>query len=143
MPTRRSRARWNGGLRNGNGTFEGETGAIGGQYSFTSRFEEGKGSNPEELLAAAEAACFSMALAGALEKNGTVPTTIETSAACTVVPEPGRHTIKSIALDVTANVPGIEDAKFQEIVKATLSECPVSRTFKGNIELSADAKLQS
>src|SRR6476619_4549104 len=71
MATRRSSARWEGGLKGGKGTFKGESGAIGGQYSFSSRFEEGVGSNPEELLAAAEAACYSMALSGNLEKNGT------------------------------------------------------------------------
>jgi lipoyl-dependent peroxiredoxin len=81
MPTRRSSAKWEGGLKTGKGTFKGESGAIGGQYSFSSRFENGVGSNPEELLAAAEAACFSMALSGGLEKNGTLPTSIETSAA--------------------------------------------------------------
>src|SRR5829696_8176252 len=77
MPTRRANAKWEGGLKGGKGTFKGEGGSIGGQYSFGSRFENGVGSNPEELLAAAEAACFSMALAGNLEKNGTPPTSVE------------------------------------------------------------------
>ena len=141
MPTRRSSARWEGGLKGGKGTFSGESGAIGGQYNFTSRFEEGVGSNPEELLAAAEAACFSMALAGNLEKNGTPPTSVETNAACTVEPVDGAQKITKIALDVKAVVPGIEDAKFQELVQATLQGCPVSKTFHGNVELSANAVL--
>jgi osmotically inducible protein OsmC len=70
MPTRRSSAHWEGGIKSGKGTFKGESGAIGGQYSFSSRFEEGVGSNPEELLAAAEAACYSMALSGNIERAG-------------------------------------------------------------------------
>jgi osmotically inducible protein OsmC len=144
MVTRRSSARWEGGLKGGKGTFKGESGAIAGQYSYSSRFEEGVGSNPEELLAAAEAACFSMALSGSLEKNGTVPTSVETNAACTVLPQrEGGFRITTIALDVVAVVPGIDDAKFQQIVKETLEGCPVSKTFRGNVELSANAKLST
>ena len=141
MPTRRSSARWEGGLRGGKGTFNGESGAIGGQYSFSSRFEEGVGSNPEELLAAAEAACYSMALSGGLEKNGTPPTSIETFAACTVEPVDGASKITKMHLDVKAVVAGIDDAKFQEIVQATLKGCPVSKAFQGNVELTANATL--
>lgn len=142
MPTRKASARWEGGLKGGKGTFKGESSAIGGQYSFSSRFEEGVGSNPEELLAAAEAACFSMALSGDLEKNGTPPTSVETEAACTVGPAPGGGSaISSISLDVTAVVPGIDDAKFQEIAKGTLVGCPVSKTFKGNVDITMKATL--
>ena len=142
MPTRRSSARWEGGLKTGKGTFKGESGAIGGQYNFSSRFEEGVGSNPEELLATAEAACFSMALAGNLEKNGTPPTSVETSAACTVAPQKeGGFRITTIALDVTVTAPGLEDAKLQEIAKATVDTCPVSRTFHGNVDLTVTARL--
>ena len=79
MPTRNASAKWEGGLKTGHGTFNGQTG-LGGQYNFSSRFESGTGSNPEELLAAAEAACYSMALSGALERNGTPPASIETKA---------------------------------------------------------------
>jgi osmotically inducible protein OsmC len=142
MPTRKSSARWEGGLKGGKGTFKGKSGAINGQYSFSSRFEEGVGSNPEELLAAAEAACFSMALSGDLEKNGTPSTYVETEAACTVRPQPeGGFRITTIALTVRAAVPGIEDAKFQQIVQSTLTGCPVSKTFLGNLDLTVDAKL--
>ena len=141
MATRRSSARWEGTLKGGKGTFKGESGAIGGQYSFSSRFEEGVGSNPEELLAAAEAACFSMALSGGLEKNGTVATSIETNAACTVESREGDTRITKMHLDVTATVPGIDDAKFQEIANATLTGCPVSKAFQGNMEITMTAKL--
>lgn len=141
MPTRRSSARWEGGLKGGKGTFKGESGAIEGQYNFSSRFEEGVGSNPEELLAAAEAACFSMALSGGLEKNGTPPASVETEAACTVAPADGGFRITTIALKVQATVPGLDDAKFQEIAKATLTGCPVSKTFHGNLDITLDARL--
>ena len=141
MPTRKASARWEGGLKGGKGTFKGESGAIGGQYSFSSRFENGVGSNPEELLAAAEAACFSMALSGNLEKNGTPPTSIETDAACTVEPGAAGMGIKSIALIVKAVVPGIDDAKFKELADTTLTTCPVSKAFHGNVQLTVEAHL--
>lgn len=141
MPTRKASAKWEGGLKGGKGTFTGESGAIGGQYSFSSRFENGVGSNPEELLAAAEAACFSMAFSGSLEKNGTPPTSIETNAACTVQPVEGGFGITSIALDVNAAVPGIDDAKFQELAAATLTGCPVSKALHGNVKITVNAKL--
>jgi len=142
MPTRKSSARWEGGLKGGKGTFKGESGAINGQYNFSSRFEEGAGSNPEELLATAEAACFSMALGGGLEKNGTPPTYIETEAACTVRPQPeGGFKITTMELTVAASVPGIDDAKFQEIVQGTLTGCPVSKSLHGNVDISVNARL--
>lgn len=141
MPTRKASARWEGGLKGGKGTFNGESSAIGGQYNFSSRFEEGVGSNPEELLAAAEAACFSMALSGSLEKNGTPPTSVETQAACTVAPADGGFRITTMALKVQATVPGLDDAKFQEVAKATLAGCPVSRALHGNVEMILEASL--
>ncbi len=138
MPTRNASAVWEGGLKGGKGTFTGESGAIGGAYSFGSRFENGKGSNPEELLAAAEAACFSMALSAGLETNGTPPTKVETSAACTVEAVPGGFGITTMKLQVKAVVPGIENAKFQEIAAATKDGCPVSKALAGvKIEVSA------
>src|SRR5687768_9542588 len=84
MPTRNATARWEGGIKGGKGSFTGESGSIGGKYTVGSRFESEKGSNPEELLAAAHAACYSMALSVALDKNGTPPMYVETKAACTV-----------------------------------------------------------
>ena len=144
MPTRRSSAKWEGGLKTGKGTFKGESGGITGQYNFGSRFEQGVGSNPEELLAAAEAACFSMAFAGNLEKNGTPPTSIESFAACTVKPVPeGGFKITEIALDVVATVPGIDQAKLQEIAQQTVETCPVSKAFTGNVELKVSTRLMS
>ena len=143
MPTRKASARWEGGLKGGKGTFKGESGAIGGQYSFSSRFENGVGSNPEELLAAAEAACFSMALSGNLEKNGTPPTSIETAGACTVEPGASGMGITSIALVVNAVVPGIDEAKLKELADMTLTTCPVSKALHGNVQLTVESHLSS
>lgn len=141
MPTRKATAVWEGGLKGGKGTFKGESGAIGGQYNFSSRFESGVGSNPEELLAAAEAACFSMALSGGLEKAGTPATRIETSAACTVEPVPGGFGITKIKLSVQATVPNADKVKFEQIANETKDGCPVSKAFKGNVEITVEARL--
>lgn len=139
MPTRKASAVWNGGLKGGNGSYKGESG-IGGAYSFGSRFESAGGSNPEELLAAAEAACFSMALSGALEKNGTPATKVETSAACTIEKVDQGFGITRITLDVKATVPNLDDPTFQRIAKETKEGCPVSKALKA-IEIQLSAKL--
>src|SRR3954465_14815115 len=139
MPTRKASATWEGGLKNGKGSFKGESGAIAAQFNFSSRFESGAGSNPEELLAAAEAACFSMALSAGLEKNGTPPTSVETKAACTVEKVGEGFGITKMALDVRAVVPNLDDAKFQEIAKATKDGCPVSKALKGNVDITLTA----
>ena len=137
MPTRSASAKWEGGLKGGRGTFSGETG-LGGQYSFSSRFESGPGSNPEELLAAAEAACYSMALSGGLEKNGSTATSIETKVACTIERVGDAPTITRIQLDVRAVVPKIDDATFQRIAAETAKNCPVSRALASvDIQLKA------
>ena len=141
MPTRRSSAHWDGGIKSGSGTFTGESGAIGGQYSFSSRFEEGVGSNPEELLAAAEAACFSMALSGNIERAGGKPTKIQTNASCTVEPADNGFRITKIHLDVTASVEGMDDGQFGEVAQKTVETCPVSKALHGNVEITIDAKL--
>src|SRR5213082_2924352 len=118
MPTRNASAKWEGGLKDGRGSFSGATG-LGGQYNFSSRFENGAGSNPEELLAAAEAACFSMALAFALEKDGHPATSVETSADCTIEKQGEGFKITRMTLNVRAAVPGVDPAKFQSIAQAT------------------------
>lgn len=141
MPTRKATAMWEGGLKGGKGSFKGESGAIGGQYNFSSRFESGTGSNPEELLAAAEAACFSMALAAGLEKAGTPATRVETSAACTVEAVPGGFGITKMKLNVQATVPKIDKMKFEQIANETKEGCPVSKALKGNVDISLEARL--
>ena len=142
MPTRKASAVWEKGLKNGKGSFKVESGAISASYSFGSRFENASGSNPEELLAAAEAACFSMALALELEKNGTPADKVETSAACTIEQEGGGFRITTMTLDVKAKVPGIDDAKFQQIAAATKDGCPVSKAIKNNVAITLKASLQ-
>ena len=140
MPTRKASAVWEGGLQGGKGSFKGESGVIGGTYSFGSRFLEAGGTNPEELLAAANAACFSMALSGALEKNGTPATKVETRAACTIEKQDAGFTITTMKLDTTATVPDIDEAKFREIAEASKSGCPVSRALAG-VKIELNAKL--
>ncbi len=141
MPTRKASAAWVGGLKDGKGSYDAEGGTVHGAYNFDSRFGEGRGSNPEELLAAAEAACYSMALSGGLEKNGTPPARIETTAACTVAKVGDGFQITTMKLNVRASVSNIDDAKFQEIAQATLTGCPVSKAFAGNLQLQLDARL--
>jgi osmotically inducible protein OsmC len=139
MPTRSANAEWKGGIK-GQGSFRGQTG-LGGQYNFSSRFESGAGSSPEELLAAAEAACFSMALAFALEKEGHPATSVQTKADCTIEKQGEGFKITRMMLNVQAAVPGIDAAKFQSIAQATKEGCPVSTALKGNVQLDIDAKL--
>ena len=139
MPTRSATASWKGGMQ-GQGEFRGQTG-LAGQYNFSSRFESGAGSNPEELLAAAEAACFSMALAFAMTKEGHEPTSVETTADCSVEKQGEGWKITRIALRTRVAVAGVDPAKFQAIAQATLEGCPVSTALKGNVQLDLDAKL--
>lgn len=139
MPTRSATANWKGGLK-GTGSFKAQTG-LGGAYSFDSRFAEGSGSNPEELLAAAEAACYSMALGIALEKEGFPPSTVETKAACTIEKVGEGFKITRMQLVVRATAAGIDDAKFQAIAAATKEGCPVSAALRGNVQIDLDAAL--
>jgi osmotically inducible protein OsmC len=142
MPTRKASAVWEKGLKDGKGSFKGESGSVSGSYSFGSRFENAPGSNPEELLAAAEAACFSMALALGLEKNGTPAQTVETSAACTVEKAGDGFKISTMSLVVNATVPGIDQQTFQKIADATKDGCPVSQALKGNVNITLTANLR-
>ena len=140
MPTRTGSASWKGGLRGGNGSFKGQTG-LAGTYNFGSRFEEAAGSNPEELLAAAEAACYSMALSAGLERNGTVATSVDTTAKCTIEKVGDGFKITKMRLEVRAVVPGIDEAKFRQLAETTKDTCPVSQALKGNVQFELDAKL--
>ncbi len=141
MPTRTASATWKGGLKQGKGSFQGESGTISGDYSFGSRFEEAGGTNPEELLAAAEASCYSMALGIALEKAGTPPTSVETTARCTVEKSGGGFAITTMKLDVRADVPGADRDTFKDIAESTKSGCPVSKALMGNVEIEVNAVL--
>lgn len=141
MPVRTSDAQWDGTLREGKGTMRFGGGAFDGAYSFSSRFEEGKGTNPEELIAAAHAGCFSMALSGELEKAGHPPESVATTAKVHLVKDDAGFTIQRIELDTEAAVPGIEDAAFQQLAEAAKNGCPVSRALAGP-EIALKARLR-
>src|SRR5918996_51763 len=113
MPKRTAEARWDGSLQEGNGIMRMASGAYEGPYSFQSRFQEGDGTNPEELIAAAHAGCFSMALSGDLGRAGYEPESVETTATVHLEMGDGPPTLARIVLDTRARVPGIEDAQFQ------------------------------
>lgn len=140
MPVRSAEAVWEGELQGGKGRMSFGSGAFEGQYSFTSRFEEGTGTNPEELIAAAHAGCFSMALSGALGRAGHPPTRVQTSARIHLDKSDSGFSITKSELTTEAEVPGIDEAQFKEIADGAKKNCPVSRAL-GAIEITLDAKL--
>ena len=144
MPTRSANARWDGNFARGSGNMHLESGAWDGPYTAASRFEDGEGTNPEELLAAAHAGCFSMAFALALTEAGHPPESIETDADVHINPaEGGGFAINRIDLRTTGRVPGIADGEFQEIAAAAKEGCPVSKALAGVPEINVDATLES
>jgi lipoyl-dependent peroxiredoxin len=142
MPKRKANAEWKGTLQDGTGTVALGSGAFEGAYSFSSRFEEGVGTNPEELIGAAHAGCFSMALSGGLTKNGYQPQSIKTEATVHLAKVDEGFKITEIDLDCTATVPGIDDAKFQELAGGAKKNCPVSQLLTG-AKINLSAKLKS
>ncbi len=141
MPTRKASAAWEGGLK-GKGTYKAESGQVAGSYGFGSRFEQAPGSNPEELLAAAHAACLSMALSIGLERAGKAPTRVTTEAACTVEKMDAGFKITRMKLVVRGKVPGLDQAGFAAAAEAAKEGCPVSGALKGNVVFELDAKLE-
>jgi len=140
MPVRNAEATWNGNLKEGQGNVKLGSGAFEGKYSFGSRFESGTGTNPEELIGAAHAGCYSMALAAGLGKAGFNPQRVHTTAQVSIEKVGEGFKITKIRLQSQASVPGIDPKKFQEIAQATKSGCPVSQALSATpIEL--DAKL--
>jgi osmotically inducible protein OsmC len=138
MPVRNADATWNGGLKDGKGTVKLGSGAWEGQYSFTSRFENGTGTNPEELIAAAHAGCYSMALSAGLGKAGFSPQSVHTTASVSINQVPEGFKITKIQLRAEAKVPGIDPKQFQEIAEKTKAGCPVSQALSATpIELEA------
>lgn len=135
---RKGSAVWQGGLKDGKGTVSTESGALKElQYSFGSRFESGVGTNPEELLAAAHAGCFSMALSGQLGAANLKAESIRTTAAVTLEKTDAGFTITKVHLDLVAKVPGADQAAFDTATANAKAGCPVSRLFKAEITLSA------
>jgi lipoyl-dependent peroxiredoxin len=139
MPAKGS-AEWKGDVPTGTGTFTAGD-SIGGGYTFKSRFEDGPGSNPEQLIAAAHAACFSMALSGILGRAGSPPDSIHTDATVTLRPVDGSPTITKIALVTVGRVPGLDEAAFVEHANAAKAGCPVSRALAGVPEITLEASL--
>lgn len=139
MPAK-ANAEWRGDLRSGAGTFTAGD-SISGEYSFKSRFEDGPGANPEQLIAAAHAACFSMALSAALGDAGTPAESVKTDATVTLRFVDGAPTITSIALVTVGTVPGIDEAAFQAAAQGAKEGCPVSRALAGVPEITLDASL--
>ena len=133
-------AEWKGDVPTGAGTFTAGD-SISGGYTFKSRFEDGPGSNPEQLIAAAHAACFSMALSNLLAQAGHPPNSVRTAATVTLRRVDGSPTITKIALDTVGDVPGIDDAAFQEHAGAAKAGCPVSRALGGVPEITLTASL--
>jgi osmotically inducible protein OsmC len=136
----KARAEWRGDLKGGAGTFTAGD-SISGDYSYKSRFEDGPGANPEQLIGAAHAACFSMALSAGLAEAGTPPTSIRTDAVVTLRLLDGAPTITKIELTTVGEVPGIDEAAFQAQAAAAKAGCPVSRALAGVPEITLDASL--
>jgi len=139
MPAKGS-AEWQGGLQTGTGTFTAGD-SIGGGYTFKSRFEGGPGSNPEQLIAAAHAACFSMALSAALERAGTPVESVQTDATVTLRLIDGAPVITNIALVTRGRVPGIDEATFAKEAESAKANCPVSKALAGVPEITLEASL--
>lgn len=139
MPTRKAKAVWKDTVKQGIGAVELESGAFKGQYSYSSRFEDGTGTNPEELMGAAHAGCFSMAFSLILEQAGFTPNSISTEAAVNL--DAGKLEIISIDLRCIGDVPDIEEDKFQELAEQAKGGCPVSKALTGvTINLEANLK---
>ena len=135
---RKASAQWKGGLKDGKGVVSTASGALRNvPYTFSMRFEDAPGTNPEELVAAAHAGCFSMALSGELGKAGYRPESIETKATLNFDKTDAGFTVKSIHLDVAAKVPGADPAKFQAAAEAAEKGCPISRLLRTDITMSA------
>ena len=135
-------AEWQGDLKGGSGTFRAGD-SITGEYSFKSRFEDGPGANPEQLIAAAHASCFSMAFANALDEAGSTPESISTDASVQLRFVDGAPTITQIDLKTVGKVPGIDEEKFVEIAKEAKAGCPVSKALAGVETINLEATLES
>jgi osmotically inducible protein OsmC len=135
---RKASAVWNGSLKEGKGTISTDSKVLSNaQYSFSTRFENGIGTNPEELIAAAHAGCFTMALSGQLTSAGIVPESLETTAAVTMEKLEAGFTVTKIHLDVTGKIPGADAAAFEKAAQNAKAGCPISRLLKAEITMTA------
>jgi lipoyl-dependent peroxiredoxin len=140
MPVRKASAVWEGTIKEGQGRVSLGSGAFEGRYSFGSRFEEAAGTNPEELIGAAHAGCFSMALSGALSRAGHTPTRIATTAKVHIEKVGEGFKITRIELDNESEIPGLDDAAFQEFARKAKEGCPVSQALAG-VDITLTARL--
>ncbi|HMT04552.1 MAG TPA: OsmC family peroxiredoxin [Solirubrobacterales bacterium] len=138
----RANAEWKGGIKDGSGTFTAGD-SLGGEYSFKSRFEDGPGANPEQMIAGAHASCFSMALSLILDEAGTPVDSVRTDARVTVRLLDEGPAITKIELSTVGNVPGIDQAAFEEAAEAAKANCPVSKALAGVPEITLEATLES
>ncbi len=139
---RKASAEWQGGIRDGRGTISTDSGVLSEtQYSFSTRFEDGRGTNPEELIAAAHAGCFSMALSGQLGGAGLTAESIKTTAIVTMDKTEAGFTITAVHLDVTAKIPGADQQAFDTAASNAKAGCPVSRVL--NATITMDARLEA
>jgi lipoyl-dependent peroxiredoxin len=143
MAIRKATAEWDGAITEGDGRMAFGSGAFEGRYSFQSRFEDGPGTNPEELIAAAHAGCYSMQLSGVLSQAGTPPESIETEARVSIVKQGEGFGINKIELTTRGRVPGIDDATFQEAARTAKDICPVSVALKAVPSITVQATLES
>ena len=141
MATRNGSATWNGNLQEGSGRLAVGEGAWEGDYSFSSRFEEGEGTNPEELIAAAHAACFSMALSNIMAGEGHEPRSVRTTAKVHLRNVDGAPTIARIELDTEGDVPGLDEDGFREFAETAKADCPVPRALAAVGEMEVTARL--
>jgi lipoyl-dependent peroxiredoxin len=141
MPVRQSEAQWSGDLKQGSGTMKLGSGAYQGAYSFKSRMESGTGTNPEELIAAAHAGCFSMAFSAMLSGAGHVPKRVHTTSKVSFEPVGGGFAITKIELNTEGEVPGIDSATFQKIAEEAKKGCPVSKALAAVPSITLNAKL--
>jgi len=142
MPVRKGQGEWRGDLMKGSGTLGTESGALKGlPYSFASRFESGKGTNPEELLAAAHAACYSMALSGGLSGKGYKVSSVRTENSVRIEKQGDGFAITGIEISTEASVDGIDDATFQRIAEETKVGCPVSKAL-ASVKMTLSARLK-
>jgi len=143
MPNHSANALWNGTLQDGQGNIKLSSGSFEGQYSFSSRFEEGTGTNPEELIAAAHAGCVSMQISATLGRKGFDPKSVDTTAKVTMRRVDDVPTITKIELETVAEVPDIDDDTFQEVVTDAKDNCIISRALAGVEEVTITASLKS
>lgn len=141
MPIRTATARWEGNFTEGAGTVRTGKGGLSGNYSAKSRFEEGEGTNPEELIGAAHAGCFSMAFSKALADAGFPPASVETTAKVHLDKTDAGMTVTRIALETVGDVPGVDAADFQKIAEGAKENCPISRLLSPGAEISLTASL--